>query len=42
MISVEEARERLLAPLAPLGAEIVALSAAAGRVLAEDVEARTA
>jgi molybdopterin molybdotransferase len=40
MISVEEARERLLAPLAPLGAEIVALSAAAGRVLAEDVEAR--
>ena len=40
MISVEEARGRLLAPLAPLGAEIVALSAAAGRVLAEDVEAR--
>src|SRR5665213_1126734 len=40
MISVEEARERLLAPLAPLGAEIVALSAAAGRVLAEDVVAR--
>jgi molybdopterin molybdotransferase len=40
MISVEEARRRLLAPLAPLGAEQVAVSEAAGRVLAEDVEAR--
>jgi molybdopterin molybdotransferase len=40
MISVEEARRRLLAPLKPLGAEQVALSEAAGRVLAEDVAAR--
>jgi molybdopterin molybdotransferase len=40
MISVEEARERLLARLKPLGAEQVALSEAAGRVLAEDVAAR--
>jgi len=40
MISVEEARRRLLAPLAPLGAEQVAVSEAAGRVLAEDVAAR--
>ena len=40
MISVEEARRRLLAPLAPLGAEQVALSEAVGRVLAEDVSAR--
>ncbi|HZT51578.1 MAG TPA: gephyrin-like molybdotransferase Glp [Stellaceae bacterium] len=40
MISVEEARARLLAPLTPLGAETVALSAAFGRVLAEDVASR--
>ncbi len=40
MISVEEARTRLLAPLKALGAEQVALSEAAGRVLAEDVTAR--
>src|SRR5512135_2760656 len=40
MISVEEARSRLLAPLAPLGAEQVALNAAFGRVLAEDVASR--
>jgi molybdopterin molybdotransferase len=40
MISVEEARRRLLAPLRPLGAEQVALSDALGRVLAEDVAAR--
>ena len=40
MISVEEARRRLLAPLTPLGAEQVAVSEAAGRVLAEDVAAR--
>jgi len=40
MISVEEARRRLLAPLVPLGPEQVAVSEAAGRVLAEDVEAR--
>jgi len=40
MISVEEARRRLLEPLLPLGAEQVALSEALGRVLAEDVAAR--
>jgi molybdopterin molybdotransferase len=40
VISVEEARRRLLAPLAPLAAEQVALSDAVGRVLAEDVAAR--
>ncbi len=40
MISVEEARQRLLAPLKPLGAEQVALSEAVGRVLAEEVTAR--
>jgi molybdopterin molybdotransferase len=40
MISVEEARRRLLEPLRPVGAEQVAVSEAAGRVLAEDVVAR--
>src|SRR5258708_9234231 len=40
VISVEEARRRLLAPLAALAAEQVALSDAVGRVLAEDVAAR--
>ncbi|HET7594697.1 MAG TPA: gephyrin-like molybdotransferase Glp [Stellaceae bacterium] len=40
MISVEEARRRLLEPLRPLAAEQVALSEAVGRVLAEDVAAR--
>ena len=40
MISVEEARRRLLAPLKPLGAEQVGLADALGRVLAEDVAAR--
>jgi molybdopterin molybdotransferase len=40
MISVEEAKERLLTPLRPLGAELVSLSEAGGRVLAEDVAAR--
>jgi molybdopterin molybdotransferase len=40
VISVEEARRRLLAPLAPLSAEQVALSETVGRVLAEDVAAR--
>jgi molybdopterin molybdotransferase len=40
MISVEEARRRLLEPLRPVGAEQVAVSEAAGRVLAEDVAAR--
>jgi len=40
MISVEEARRRLLAPLKPLAAEQVALADAFGRVLAADVSAR--
>ena len=40
MISVDEARNRILAALAPLPAETVAVSEAAGRVLAEDVAAR--
>jgi molybdopterin molybdotransferase len=40
MISVEEARARLLTPLKPLGIEYVSLAEAAGRVLAEDVAAR--
>src|SRR5689334_17015282 len=40
MISVEEARRRLLAPLKRLGAEQVGLADALGRVLAEDVAAR--
>lgn len=40
MISVDEAKRRLLALIEPLGAEQVAVSEAAGRVLAEDVAAR--
>ena len=40
MISVEEALARLLAPLAPLPPEEVALADALGRVLAEPVAAR--
>jgi molybdopterin molybdotransferase len=40
MISVEEARQRILAPLQALPAEIVALSEAWGRVLAAPVVAR--
>ncbi len=40
MISVEEARARLLDPLKALGAEYVSLAEAAGRVLAEDVASR--
>jgi len=40
MISVEEARARLLDPLKPLGTEYVSLAEAAGRVLAEDVTSR--
>ena len=40
MISVEEARDRLLTPLKPLGSEYVSLAEAHGRVLAEDVVAR--
>lgn len=40
MISVATARERILASLAPLASESIMLSAAAGRVLAEDLAAR--
>jgi molybdopterin molybdotransferase len=40
MITVPEARSRILAAFKPLAAEQVALTAALGRVLAEDVTAR--
>src|SRR3954447_15537912 len=40
MISVEQALERLLAPLTALAAEQIAVSEGIGRVLAEDVVAR--
>ena len=40
MISVEEARTRLLAPLAPVPPEQLAVADCVGRVLAEDVAAR--
>jgi molybdopterin molybdotransferase len=40
MIAVEEALRRLLDPLRPVGTEQVAVTAALGRVLAEDVAAR--
>ncbi len=40
MISVAEARSRIVGRFAPLPAELVPLSAAAGRVLARDVPAR--
>lgn len=36
MISVEEARQRILSTLAPLSAETVPVTAAHGRILAED------
>ncbi len=39
MITVTQARERVLATLIPLGAEAVALDDALGRVLAQDVQA---
>jgi molybdopterin molybdotransferase len=39
MLSVQEARERLLAALTPVGTEIVPLGEAGGRVLAQDVVA---
>ena len=42
MLSVEEARARVLAPLQPLPAEVVAVADAWGRVLAEPVRARLA
>ncbi len=40
LLSVDDARARMLAEIAPLGVEAVALADAAGRVLAEDVAAR--
>jgi len=40
LISVAEARERIAAAFQPLATEMVALTQAAGRVLAEDLEAR--
>ncbi|MCH8917662.1 MAG: molybdopterin molybdotransferase MoeA [Alphaproteobacteria bacterium] len=40
MISVEEARTRICAAFAPVATEMVALTAAAGRVLARDLAAR--
>ncbi len=40
MITVEEARARILAAFAPLAAEQVALTEGLGRVLAEDIAAR--
>ncbi|MBL8670363.1 MAG: molybdopterin molybdotransferase MoeA [Alphaproteobacteria bacterium] len=40
MISVEAARQRILADLAPVAHEVVPLSASRGRVLFEDVTAR--
>jgi len=40
MLSVEEARERILARFTPLAAEVVPLPDALGRVLAEDAVAR--
>jgi molybdopterin molybdotransferase len=42
MLSVEAAREKILAGLRPLPPEVVALSAAWNRVLAQDVAARVA
>jgi molybdopterin molybdotransferase len=40
MITVEEARERLLTGLAPLGSELVSVGESFGRILAENVAAR--
>jgi molybdopterin molybdotransferase len=40
MLSVDEARQRILDNLQPLGGETVALAAGLGRVLAQDVTAR--
>ncbi|HEX6092862.1 MAG TPA: molybdopterin molybdenumtransferase MoeA, partial [Dongiaceae bacterium] len=40
MITVEEARARILAAFAPLAAEQIALTDGLGRVLAEDIVAR--
>ncbi len=39
LISVDEARERILASLRPVGAESLCLRACAGRVLARDIQA---
>lgn len=41
MISVEEARQRILSGIRPTGAEEVSVAQAVGRVLAQDVAART-
>lgn len=40
MISVDEARTKILKDILPVGTEVVALSAAAGRVMAEDALSR--
>ncbi len=40
MISVEEARARILSLMSPVGREVVAITAACGRVLAQDIVAR--
>lgn len=40
MLTVDEARDRILAPLRAVPAEIVSIAAARGRVLAEDVASR--
>ncbi len=40
MISVETARETVLAGIRPVATEVVSLAQAAGRVLAEDLAAR--
>jgi molybdopterin molybdotransferase len=40
MLTVSEAQERIVAALSPLGAEVVALDEACGRVLAQDLTAR--
>jgi molybdopterin molybdotransferase len=37
LLSVEQARERILGDLTPLGSECVSLAAALGRILAEDI-----
>jgi len=42
MISVEEARTRILAAIAPAGCETVSIADAWGRVLATEIRARNA
>ena len=41
MLSVEDALQRIVAAVAPLPAETVSVATALGRVLAEDLHART-